>query len=332
MRGGLQMAVASALCVVLLIGAGGYAFDKLTPWPMVLRLRHAFHKGDVAAAATQAPFVPAGVSEQLGLRYAPGDPHALMDVFAPEGAGRPLPAVIWVHGGGFVSGSRATLRNYLKILAAKGFVTIGVDYALAPAGRYPEPVREANAALAYVRTHARALHVDPDRLFLAGDSAGAQIVAQAALGLADPAYARALGITPGAPLGSIRGLVLFCGLYDPSAVDPQSDLAWSARPEMWAYTGAPHLSDPRLRAMAIAPHVTAAFPPVFLSAGNGDPLQVQSEGLAKALQARGVVVDTLFFPPGRTPPLGHEYQFQFGDPAARLALERATAFLAAHAP
>lgn len=83
---------------------------------------------------------------------------------------------------------------------------------------------------------------------------------------------------------------------------------------------------------AVAPHVTASFPPAFISVGNADPLAPQSVALADALRAKGTKVDALFFRPDHQPPLDHEYQLRLSTEAGRLALDRSVAFLRTHAP
>ncbi len=103
------------------------------------------------------------------------------------------------------------------------------------------------------------------------------------------------------------------------------------RTVIWSYVGTRNPDDARVRQMSIAPHVTAVYPPVFISVGNADPLAPQSVAFAEALRAQGVEVDTLFFPHDHDPPLDHEYQLLLSTDAGRLALDRAVVFLAAHA-
>ena len=315
----------------VIIGAAAYAAFQLSPWPSVLLIRYAFHKGAVAASTSIASLVPKDVSVQRGLSYEASDQDALFDVFAPANAQGPLPAVVWVHGGGFVAGSRADLSNYLQILAARGFVIVAIDYALAPTARFPTPVRQTNAALAYIVANAKSFNIDPQRIFLAGDSAGAQIAAQTALIISDPGYARGMGIHPGIQRSSLRGVVLYCGPYDSTGLKFEGPFADFMRTVIWSYIGTRDPQDARVRDMAVTPHVTAAYPPVFISVGNADPLAPQSVAFAEALRARGVDVDALFFPSDHQPPLGHEYQLLLATDAGRLAFERSIAFLASHA-
>ncbi len=327
----LRKAVLLAIGTVVTLAVGVYAAFQLSPWPSVLLIRHAFANNGAEVAASIAPLVPQGIVAQRGLSYAPDDGDALFDVFAPPDAQGPLPAVIWVHGGGFIGGSRAELSGYLQILAAQGFVTVAVDYSLAPGAQFPTPLRQVNAALAHVLANAGRFDIDPQRIFIAGDSAGAQIAAQTALIISDAGYARGLGIEPGISRDSLRGLVLYCGPYDPATMNFDGPFAGFMRTVIWSYLGTPDPRDARVARMAVAPHVTSAYPPVFISVGNADPLAPQSTGLADALRAHGVEVDALFYPADHVPPLDHEYQMLLTTDAGRLAFDRSAAFLKAHA-
>src|SRR5438552_4120753 len=105
----LRKLVAIIVIATVVIAGGTYAAFKLSPWPSVLLIRNGFGNMDEEVVSSVAPFVPKGISAQQGLNYAPGERDTLFDIFAPAGAKAPLPAVIWVHGGGFVAGSRSGL-------------------------------------------------------------------------------------------------------------------------------------------------------------------------------------------------------------------------------
>ena len=184
------------LGLILAVIVTGY---HSSPWPSALVIRVIFEAGGRAANAALAKHVPSNVTARLNERYDPADPDAFLDVYYPsgiEGTSRSLPTIVWVHGGGFVSGSKDHISNYLKILAGKGYTVVGVDYSLAPRKTYPTPLRQVNAALDHLVKHAQALHVDASRFVLAGDSAGAQISAQIANIITSPEYANAIGIVP----------------------------------------------------------------------------------------------------------------------------------------
>ena len=308
------------LGIAVLLGALGYAALELSPWPSALFYRFLMNRGAESLSSALERHVPAGVVAVLDQPY---DTNVALDVFHPKGSGA-LPTIVWVHGGGFLAGDKSYLRPYLKILAARGFTTAGVGYSLGPAALYPTPVRQVNQALAYLIQNSERLRVDPERLFLAGDSAGAQIAAQLANAISVPSYARSIGISPLIQRAQLRGVILHCGVYDFGSEKPAGPYAHFMRTAIWSYGGRKEPS--HLPEISVARYVTAEFPRAFISAGNADPLLAHSRALADALAQAGVKVDTLFFPHDK-PELPHEYQFNLDTAAGRLALDRTLKFL-----
>ena len=161
----MWIAVAAAVVVVVALAA-----FQISPWPAALVIRTLFDRGGDAAASALVKHVPPGVAEQLNLSYDPADSDAKLDVFYPaeiEGAGRTRLTIVWTHGGGWLSGSKEQIANYARILASRGFTVVGVDYSIAPGATYPTPLRQVNAALAYLQANAAKLHIDPKRIVLA---------------------------------------------------------------------------------------------------------------------------------------------------------------------
>lgn len=321
-----RILVGGVLFAVALVGA---AFI-VSPWPSMLVIRAVFDLGAKKTSDALAARVPTNITVMAGVHYDPTDPDALLDVYRGEGTSAAGPTVVWFHGGGFISGRRGDVANYLKILAGRGLTVVNVDYTIAPEATYPTPIRQANKALAYLATHASALGIRADRLVLAGDSAGAQIAAQTTAMLTNPAYADALGIRPGVPAANVAGALLYCGAYDVTVMGKGGGvLGWFVQSTTWAYSGHRDWHDaPGFAAsMALPPHVSAAFPSTFISAGNADPLGPQSVALAATLKERGVAVTPLFFPADYRPPLGHEYQFDLSSKAGQQALDRSVSWL-----
>lgn len=317
--------IAAFLFVILVVVIA----TLVSPWPSVLIVRHIFDRGAAEASAVLAPLVPKDVAVDSGLSYDPGDPDALLDVYRGATATRSAPTIVWFHGGGFVSGRRADVNHYLKILAAQGFNVVNVDYTIAPEATYPTPIRQANKALAFISSHAARLKINPDTLVLAGDSAGAQIAAQTAAMITNTAYANMLGIPPGARADQIAGALLYCGVYDITGMGSKGGIAaWFVNTATWAYSGKRDWRQaPGFDSMSIIPHLSDGFPRTFISAGNADPLGPQSVALANALTSRGIGVTTLFYPADHQPPLGHEYQFRLDGDDGRRALTRSVAWL-----
>ena len=312
------------------LAAGVWLWTWLSPWPSALAIRAVFDIGGVRMNALLAGQVPAEVTGETGQRYDPDNPELRLDAYFPSTArqgGQQLLTVVWIHGGGFVAGSRAQVANYAKILAAHGYTVVAVDYSLAPSATYPTPLREVNVALAYLGREAQRLHVDPARIVLAGDSAGALIAAQLANLITAPRYARMLNIVPAVLARQLRGVVLYCGPYDVGVGSGRSP-GWFGHAVLESYMGRRDFGlHPLLPTLRITNFVTPQFPRSFISVGDADPLAAQSYQLARALRLLGVQVDTLFFDHLQGPPLAHEYQFDLRLPAARQALERSVEFL-----
>jgi acetyl esterase len=310
-----------------LIAAVVMAF-LVSPWPSVYVIRAVFDRGAAQASSRLEKLVPLTVATAT-VHYDPADTDAVMDIYRPQQKTMNAPTLVWVHGGGFVSGRRTDVANYLKILAGKGFTVVNVDYTIAPEAAYPMPIRQINAALAFLNREGGRLGVDATRIVVAGDSAGAQIAAQTAAIITNPDYARLVGVNPGAQPKQLVGALLFCGVYDASGLGGRGGiLGWFVQSTAWAYSGRRDWREAEdFKTMSIMPHLKGGFPSSFISAGNADPLAPQSIELAAALEAKGTRVRTLFFPADHEPPLGHEYQFDLGGAAGQSALTQAVDWL-----
>lgn len=300
-----------------------------SPWPGSMLVRYVFDKGGVKTASALEKHVPSNVASVLNQQYKENDPDANLDVFYPKTTGGALPTIVWVHGGAWVSGHKNDTDNYVKILAARGFTTVSVDYSIAPEYKYPLPVLQVNEALAYLLANAERLHIDPNQIFLAGDSAGSQIVGQVANIVANPEYAAKIGVRPELAPERLKGLLLNCGAYDLRLAHEQSGLdGWFVDTVLWAYSGKKdYAHDSEMQLASVYDYVTNSFPPSFITAGNDDPLEGQSREFARKLEKLGVQTSTLFYPEDHKPALPHEYQFNLDGSDGKQAFEQMVAFL-----
>lgn len=299
---------------------------RLSPWPTVAIIQYVFAGGDAASEQRLAKHVPDGIVTRADIAYGAG-PSERLDVFHLEGD-RPRPTVVWVHGGAWIAGSKEGVSNYLRVLAGEGYTTIALEYSTGYGTVYPVPVEQVNAALGYVHAHAAELNVDPERIVIAGDSAGAQIASQVSLIATDPAYAGKVGIASVIPADTIKGAILVSGAFDLEGLGADGDYSWFVRAVLWAYSGVhDFMADERFKLASIVGQVTAAFPPSFITSGNGDPLEGQAHRMAARLAELGVPVDALFYPADLEPPLGHEYQFNLDVPQGTEAYQAMLAFL-----
>jgi acetyl esterase len=331
---------------------------NVSPWPGAMIIRSVFQNNAAKVKTVMEAYAPTtGIDSVLEVNYSTL-PDSQLDVFYPTGTTKPLGTIIWTHGGAWVSGNKSNDTPYFQILASHGYTVIGLNYGYGPEHQYPYAVYQLNDALAFIVSNAAEYHVDPSKIIMAGDSAGAQLTAQLAAAITNPNYVSQISpaskkeagetFTPALSPSNLRGVILNCGIYDMAAMIASSSqsgevegttaaswltrlLTWGNNTSLWAYTGDRDLaSSSALTQMSSINFVTKAFPATYISGGNADPLtNAQSVPMAAKLSSLGVSVDSLFWPADETPALPHEYQFKLDVPAAQTALERTLAFVAA---
>jgi acetyl esterase len=322
---GVKQLIFWAFGLVAIASVSLYIAYTFTPWPRALRVRLDYDGDSKEIAAMLASLVPPGVTAILDQPYDLNNPSVRLDVFHPADGAGPRTTVVWIHGGGWLSGSKSFVANYLKILAAKGFTVVGVGYSLAPGATYPTPVRQVNAALGYLVQNAARLQVDPSRIVLAGDSAGPQIALQVATLILQPSYAQLMGLRPTLAKDQFAGLLFYCGLY---WIDPAEIGNHDFETELWAYSGTrDFMADKTFAKAWVMERLNGEFPPAFVSVGSEDGLRPQSIAFADTLEKAGVRVERLIFPTDHKPPLSHEYQFDLRRPEAQQALSQSVDFL-----
>jgi acetyl esterase/lipase len=134
-----------------------------------------------ATSPSDASPADANVSVHENVAYGAVSGHdLLLDVYEPaESSVHPRPAVLLIHGGGWTSFDKSTMRNMGKFLARSGFVAFSVDYRLLQGtdNRWPAQLDDVQRAVRWVRANAAKYGVDPDHIGAFGHSAGAQLAA-----------------------------------------------------------------------------------------------------------------------------------------------------------
>ena len=214
---------------------------------------------------------------QLTLPYGP-DAEQLLDVHVPSGwqPDDRRPVVVHVHGGGWKGGSRSDVSPLVAAQVRRGWVVVSVDYRLTPGAAFPEPIRDVDRAVRFVRANAGRLGVDPARLVLTGHSAGGYLAA--AVGLGDmrpllvspdlPAELRAQSSRPQAivTMGAILDIESFSD-------DPWWAAAWITNLFL-ACPAADELvlacSPSRMKAASVTEWLDSRDPPMFVVHGIDD--------------------------------------------------------------
>jgi acetyl esterase/lipase len=163
-------------------------------------------------------FFARDVERERGIVYAEPDGERLrLDIYRNrERPSRPAPAVIQVHGGAWLSGSRheqgIPLLNHLASLGWTGF---NIDYRLSPKATWPDHIVDVKSAIAWVRAHAGELGIDPELIAITGGSAGGHLTALAGLTENDPALQPNFEDAD----TSVLAAVPFYGVYDLTDTD-----------------------------------------------------------------------------------------------------------------
>jgi acetyl esterase/lipase len=140
----------------------------------------------------------------------------LGDLYAPKGVDK-APVLVAVHGGGWQVGNRKFYSNWGPYLARNGYAVFAIEYRLMKPDvkTYPGAVYDTKAAVQYVRAKAGELGIDPERIGLVGDSAGAHLSALVALAGEEPAFSSEYRSDPQATVSAkVKAVVGFYGVYD----------------------------------------------------------------------------------------------------------------------
>ncbi len=249
-----------------------------------------------------------------------------LDLYLPSGSSaraRPAlrrPVVIALHGGSWCGGTKAMYRsdprNTVIRLARQGIVVVAIDYRLARPGAptWPAVLEDVRAAVRWVRRHADSLEVDPDRIVVMGQSAGAHLAALLATNLEEP--------DPTGVSARVQGVVSF---YGPSDLLRLVKFRQLGHEPIRTFLGGSDADFAR-RAFDASPinHVSRDDPPMLLFHGSDDlwvpPEQsiLMSEALGRAgVRHRLIVVDGA----------RHGFETLFEQPQKRDLLPEILAFL-----
>jgi predicted amidohydrolase YtcJ/acetyl esterase/lipase len=232
-----------------------------------------------APAATQSQPVPpsAGVTSKQDVIYGRVEGSALLADIAYPTAGDRLPAIISVHGGRWRAGNR-TDASSIKVAqwAGFGFFAMSIDYRLVGGSPAPASYLDTLCAIRWVHAHAQEYKIDPERVYLVGQSAGGQLVSLAAT-LGDGPFKRSGGWETAR--GDVRAVISVAGPYE------LNSLSWG---NLWTPVGE-DVGAARKLASPLT-HVSSQTRPILVIHSDDDrsvPIQ-QAIDFAEALKKAGV--------------------------------------------
>lgn len=237
------------------------------------------------AKAADAKNVPIGRIENGEL---PGPSGPLRyRLYTPAGsAAGMLPAIVYFHGGGWVIGNLDTQEGMCRLLAnASGCRLVSVDYRLAPEHMFPAAIEDGIAAVNWVAREAAQLGIDPARIAVAGDSAGANIatvVCQTAKQTGGPKIALQVLFCP--PTDALRDTESFHAFAEGYLLEAES-IRWFGK---HTYPPDADPRDPRISPFYAGD--LSGLPPAHIHTAAFDPLRDEGKAYADQLRQSGVAV------------------------------------------
>lgn len=214
-----------------------------------------------------------------------GGAELRIDIAQPAMGDGPFPAVLVIHGGAWHEGGREENHRYLAALARHGYVAASPQYRFCPKDTFPAQLEDVKAAVRFLRSNAKSLKVDPDRIAAMGFSAGAHLALL--LGMTGPADGFDGPAAKGVPSARVEAVVDFYGPVDLTA----RNFSDTAKGFVACLIGADAAGKPELAARASPiTYVGAGDAPVLAFHGAKDDLlpPAQAFALMEKLSDAGV--------------------------------------------
>lgn len=250
--------------------------------------------------------------------------NGVMDINMPiDNLNNNKPLIVLLHGGGFIGGSKEATAAYARTLSYYGYIVANIEYAFAPEYTYPTQIIQVSKAIEYLKDNREKFYIDIDNIFIAGGSAGAQIASQIAAIQTNDKLANIMDIKPVLSRKELKGVILFCGLYN---MDNVLETGFPGVKEyLWAYTGEKNFENyERLDEISTVKQITEDYPATFITAGDRDQLESQSIELLKVLNEKNIDCTSIFF---KDKKLLHQYQFMLWTDEGINTLERVVSFI-----
>lgn len=256
-----------------------------------------------APAQQKGSKLPEGTAEHRDLRYGEHKERNTLDLFIPR-SDRPMPLIVWVHGGAWLGGSKDGGNPALPFLA-KGYAVASINYRLSQHAVYPAQIQDCKEAIRFLRANAKKYNLNPDAFGAWGASAGGHLVAL--LGTTNGVKDLMVANSPHKDTSDrVQCVVDFFGPTDltkmaaqagpKSAIDHNS----ATSPESKLVGGAiPENKEKAAKANPIG-YVTKETAPFLILHGDSDPLVplAQSELLHEALTKAGVASELVVIKEG----------------------------------
>lgn len=217
-----------------------------------------------------------------------------LDVYKRRDTTEAQPTLIYIHGGGWIGGTKESSNMWLLPWIEKGWTVVNVEYRLGRVALAPAAVEDCLCALRWVASHAAEYGVDAAKIVVTGGSAGGHLALTTGM---IPESAGLDRICPGAPLPKVAGIVNWYGITD------VADLLEGVNQKSYAVAWLGSHPDRAAAAKRLSPltYVRAGLPPVLTLHGDADPTvpYAHAQRLAEAMKKAGVAHRLVTIPGGK---------------------------------
>lgn len=266
------------------------------------------------------------------LCYGEAYPNSFLDIWRMEQRDWKCPTVVYFHGGGMLFGDKASgdpmsvggPMGVMMELVRNGYNLVSVNYALAPAYRFPVQPQQGMQALLWLCCNAEELELNMDQVVIMGSSAGANITLLLGQALANPTYAANLGIQEKIEPERVRALVADESALSVGGIDENIDLmgaSWLGEEDF--------VSGKKAKLVVAQDFMTNTFFPTFVNSSNvQDFFHTEALYTVAALEKVGAKYDFFYRTQEEAGQLDHGYIELFQTNAAsKVCLDRMLAFL-----
>ena len=236
---------------------------------------------------------PQDVKKYRNISYGLFKEHNLLDVYVPtalektesdkpkvkSGKANKLPVLINVHGGGYFYGDKELYRFYAMDMARYGFIVVNFNYRLSPEYKFPSALQDINNVVIWIEEHAKEYGMDTERVFMMGDSAGAQLTSHYAAINSNEEFASYYPLRQ--TKIKLKGISLACGMYDIPGLITGETLNDCAMDYIGEY------KDPKNPMLDVLGAITKDYPATYIFSSPNDFLYENCEPMYRLIIERG---------------------------------------------
>ena len=253
------------------------------------------------------------------------DNNRLLDISVPVG-NRMFPIIIYVHGGGWISGNKNSCTRICKSFAHEGYLTFNINYRLTPKYSYPTQIQDIASAINWIESNAELYGGDKTKIFLAGDSSGAHLISHYITILDNEDLRKITNIKKLISRDFIKGILLFYGAFDINELDKLNSPIVKIQNESFLGKDL-GLYKKRIKWVSPIFYVNEHFPPAFICTGEVDVIHLQSVKFAKELSKYNINYKLLILSKQEYPEAKHSFLNFYKRKCSKVAMDEAIKFL-----